>query len=582
MRLLHIAPGIDAESSPDISLREFLGSDFPPYAILSHRWREEEVLYVDMAVPDRLVARMKKGYPKLETACRTALAKGLSYLWTDTCCIDKTSSAELSEAINSMYSYYASSAFCIAYLDDVESDSGPNFLVGALWFTRGWTLQELIAPKDLVFYSKSWMKLGSKALLCSEVYEASGITKDVLRNRNVIEDVGISRKMSWAARRTTTRPEDEAYSLMGLFKVNMPTLYGEGRYNAFRRLQLEIMQTTTDHTLFVWNSDNPTGDMLAPSVSCFADGSEYDPGPYDEKVLANLELLPNYDMTNAGLRIQLPMRSIPLHEKLYFAFLACRTRSQSGCVPAICLRFTAGTPNIPRYSRHTLHGRAIFHLPRPTAREEAVSGHTLQPIWISASRLVHLTPLLNPKYEVLRAVKYNVWVQALRPWKYVHVHSSRWFANNGEELADCQVQTWSLKSNTTLPVQHNLTGMLSSRSTRHEVVTFIDQPYGLSLQPDMVLAFGFTDKQIWVSTNVNVAQGSNYTSSIFEQHTLLVGQRWFDLQWAKSVHFISPNQVVRAGRLDLQSYKLVGDFLFTTVFDQLGKVTLNIVVVTAG
>ena len=145
-------------------------------------------------------------------------------------------------------------------------------------------------------------------------------------------------------------------------------------------------------------------------------------------------------MTNAGLRIQLPMISIPLYDKLYFAFIACRIRSQSGCLPTVCLRFTAGTPKFPRCSRHTLHGRAIFHLPRPTAREKAVSKQTLQPIWISASQLVRFTPRLNPNCIVLTAVKYNVWVQALKPWKYVHVHSSRWFSNNVEQMADYQLQ----------------------------------------------------------------------------------------------------------------------------------------------
>ncbi|KAF1833229.1 hypothetical protein BDW02DRAFT_640187 [Decorospora gaudefroyi] len=219
MRLLHIT-GDPAGNSPlEISLCESLGSEIPPYAILSHRWRVEEVVYADM------------GYTKIEMVCRIALQEGFSYVWTDNCCIDKTSSAELSEAINSVYRYYADSGWCIAYLDDTDCNPHdlpafwptsfygytypriPNPLMCATWFTRGWTLQELIAPKD------------------------------------------ISEKMSWAARRTTIRPEDEAYSLMGLFGVNMGTLYGEGRSSAFRRLQLEIMQTTTDHSLFAWKPD---------------------------------------------------------------------------------------------------------------------------------------------------------------------------------------------------------------------------------------------------------------------------------------------------------------------------------------
>ncbi|KAI4941393.1 hypothetical protein J4E86_010425 [Alternaria arbusti] len=267
----------------DISFSEFVGSNVPPYAILSHRWREQEVLYDDMAATNRSVARSKKGYAKLEMTCRLALEHGLSYVWSDTCCIDKSSSAELSEAINSMYSYYTHSKWCIAYLDDVELGED-QILSRSAWFSRGWTLQELIAPLKLTFYAKSWKKIGTKADSCHQVSIASNIAVEVLRDREAISAMGVSEKMSWAASRVTTRPEDEAYSLMGIFGVNMATLYGEGRSSAFRRLQLEILRTSTDHSLFAWESETVNGDMLAPNP------------------------MPNYDMTNAGLRIQLPLR----------------------------------------------------------------------------------------------------------------------------------------------------------------------------------------------------------------------------------------------------------------------------------
>jgi hypothetical protein len=247
MRLLHLTASANEDDPLEIKLREFLGSDIPPYAILSHRWREEEVLYADVVGIDCGIAKQKKGYPKLEATCLNALSRGFQYVWSDTCCIDKTSSAELSEAINSMYSYYTDSQWCIAYLDDVEyefEDSGS--LSKSAWFTRGWTLQELIAPKHLTFFSKGWSEMGTKEQLCAQVSLASGIDETVLWNRDMLNHVSISEKMSWAARRVTTRPEDEAYSLMGIFGVNMATLYGEGKSNAFRRLQLEIMQTSSD------------------------------------------------------------------------------------------------------------------------------------------------------------------------------------------------------------------------------------------------------------------------------------------------------------------------------------------------
>jgi len=223
MRLIHIQ---NADGPLQLSLRDFIGSEDerPPYAILSHRWRDEEVLFPDMT-GDHDVARKKKGYLKLEACCKVALQHDLLYVWCDTCCIDKTSSADLSEAINSMYSYYAKSKLCIAFLDDVEGASEADLdLSCAVWFTRGWTLQELIASPSLQFYSRDWEKLGSKASLCRQIAHFSGISESIL-NGAALSQVCVSEKMSWAARRNTTRPEDRAYSLMGLFHVHMTPLY---------------------------------------------------------------------------------------------------------------------------------------------------------------------------------------------------------------------------------------------------------------------------------------------------------------------------------------------------------------------
>jgi hypothetical protein len=227
MRLLHIQRDEAHEGAPlQITLCEFIGSqsDIPRYAILSHRWREEEVLFVDM-MGDISVARAKKGFQKLEASCKIALDHTLQYIWCDTCCIDKSSSAELSEAINSMYVYYSKAKLCIAYLDDIEDvPKDGSYLTRATWFSRGWTLQELIAPRNMVFYSQNWHELGSKAKLRSEIAVASGINQGVLAFTLRVSNICISEKMSWASRRTTTRAEDSAYSLMGLFGVNMPPL----------------------------------------------------------------------------------------------------------------------------------------------------------------------------------------------------------------------------------------------------------------------------------------------------------------------------------------------------------------------
>jgi len=260
MRLIHIQ---DENGSLELSLCDFIGSEDerPSYAILSHRWRDGEVLFTDMT-SNRSVTQAKKGYHKLEACCKVALQHRLQYVWCDTCCIDKSSSgildgsvvavplltsrvAELSEAINSMYEFYAKADLCIAYLDDVEDPQADSYLNNAIWFSRGWTLQELIAPRELRFYSRGWEELGTKAALSHHITTACGIGEMVLSEPSSLSSICVSEKMSWAARRTTTRPEDRAYSLMvrdpcvcyhclpltcpiaikGLFGVNMPPLY---------------------------------------------------------------------------------------------------------------------------------------------------------------------------------------------------------------------------------------------------------------------------------------------------------------------------------------------------------------------
>jgi hypothetical protein len=229
MRLLHIQSDHDGQiDSPiKISLGDYIVNESmrPPYAILSHRWRDDEVLFTDMIANDA-AAQAKRGYRKLEACSRIALEHGCQYLWCDTCCINKESSAELSESINSMYEYYAKSALCIAYLDDVKDHPyNESEFRGAEWFSRGWTLQELIAPNDLYFYSQGWKKLGTKATWSHSTSIASGVDERVLVKAKFLDKFCVSEKMSWAARRTTTRLEDRAYALMGLFGVNMPPLY---------------------------------------------------------------------------------------------------------------------------------------------------------------------------------------------------------------------------------------------------------------------------------------------------------------------------------------------------------------------
>ncbi|KAK1972544.1 HET-domain-containing protein [Colletotrichum sublineola] len=226
------------------------------YAIVSHTWEGEEVTFQDMAYLPK--AKGKAGFAKIASACKVALeTEGLGYIWVDTCCIDKSSSAELSEAINSMFQWYKQADVCFVLLSDLLPQTGPQpaedaAVLGACrWFSRGWTLQELIAPAKVKFYDASWQyrfTIGGETSMLSAI---TGIDHDVLAFKKELAAVPVAVKMSWASRRETTRVEDRAYSLLGLFDINMPMLYGEG-HKAFQRLQEEIVKETDDMSLFAW------------------------------------------------------------------------------------------------------------------------------------------------------------------------------------------------------------------------------------------------------------------------------------------------------------------------------------------
>ncbi|CAI6336805.1 unnamed protein product [Periconia digitata] len=378
MRLLHIKGEAWSSEPLDISLCFHSGSEKLRYMILSHRWREDEVLYADITHPDPSVARRRSGFSKLENSCRLALQIGYEYAWLDTCCIDKSSSAELSEAINSMYRYYAESTICFAYLDDVEGNF--STLEASSWFSRGWTLQELIAPKEMYFYDRNWKSIGTKKSLATRLHSASSIHVDVIRDPSAMAQFGISQKMQWASRRETTREEDETYSLLGIFGVNMPPLYGEGRKSAFRRLQIEIMKSSSDHTIFAWQRRTNVNDMLASSTRDFLT-SLYWPTSFSDYLLTfppSGEPKLDYALTNAGFHIELPIASIPQRKDLVLAFLACRNSDSSSMV-AIVLQKQDLHGVWTSYQRVCVAQCSTFSIPPDTMKE-------LQPkrqkIWI--------------------------------------------------------------------------------------------------------------------------------------------------------------------------------------------------------
>ncbi|KAG7288353.1 hypothetical protein NEMBOFW57_007884 [Staphylotrichum longicolle] len=257
-------------------LKDF-GVDPPPYAILSHTWGKGEVTFQEMADLD--AARKKTGFAKIEQCCRQARSDGFDWAWVDTCCIDKTSSAELSETINSMFSWYGRAMKCYALLSDVvatqdelfprpDQEPSPEFQLESplryprhksvfftsRWWTRGWTLQELIAPHDVEFYSRDWNYLTSKHACKELIGGACGIAVSVLDQSRALASFCVAERISWASHRITTRDEDMAYCLLGLLDVNMPLLYGEGAHKAFLRLQQHFLAATEDWTIFLWGA----------------------------------------------------------------------------------------------------------------------------------------------------------------------------------------------------------------------------------------------------------------------------------------------------------------------------------------
>ncbi|SPO04558.1 uncharacterized protein DNG_07243 [Cephalotrichum gorgonifer] len=278
-----------------IKLEEFNEADAPPYAILSHTWGSQEVTFQEIQGDGLVPGSKAAGYEKISRTCRQALKQGLGYAWVDTCCIDKSSSAELSEAINSMFRWYQNAWVCYTYLSDVPSAVGAKSILSkSRWFTRGWTLQELLAPRRLVFFAADWHPIGTRGSLGELVSQATGIPGAFLRDDGegtykMPRGASVAQRMSWASRRQTTRPEDLAYCLLGIFGINMPLLYGEGR-NAFVRLQEEIIRHTDDQSVFAWahpgeptigsrrfDGDARVGSLLAPSPEYFGGSGDIMP-----------------------------------------------------------------------------------------------------------------------------------------------------------------------------------------------------------------------------------------------------------------------------------------------------------------
>lgn len=362
------------------------------YAILSHTWASDpgdEVSYRDTRNPQ--AAKQKKGFDKVFWCCDEALKNGFEWVWIDSCCIDKTSSAELSEAINSMYRWYEQSSVCYAYLSDVDTIKD---LRDSRWFTRGWTLQELIAPRKVIFFSKDWEKIATKSELRAEIARITNINQEVLHHPWKMTRYSIAQRMSWASRRSTSKPEDIAYCLLGIMGVNMPLVYGE-RERAFVRLQEEIIKNSDDQSIFAWMGEQQKGwrnSLFAYSPADFTDSKAIVPERDSSREKAP------YSMTNIGLSIRIPLTNNSKYRRgenrnsngIFFAYLNC---FHLGHQLAILVRFSSS--NVC-YRIDVSH---VYRLSHPARLRRIPS----EPVFLARDSFLHESDTYNIAQEVREA-----------------------------------------------------------------------------------------------------------------------------------------------------------------------------------
>ncbi|KAI1171885.1 heterokaryon incompatibility protein-domain-containing protein [Nemania sp. FL0916] len=347
-------------------LEEFFGDDIPEYAILSHTWESpgEEVSFDDFV--EGKTATREYGAQKLKGFCNQARDDGYTYAWIDTCCIDKRNAVELGEAINSMFQWYKGAAICYVYLSDVLP--GDDFrrpesnFISSRWFRRGWTLQELLAPDELSFFDRGWTCIGTKGDMSTEIEAITGIPRQFLLGWENFRTASVAQRMSWAANRKTTRKEDIAYCLLGIFDVTMAMIYGEGD-RALIRLQQEIIKHTGDHSVLAWGLDAAesiaetpaqSAGILATTAAEFANCGSIVVKKQDTRP-AN-----TFDISSGRLRVQLCLQTFPSGET--YGLLDCGPQGTEQVV-AIPLHKVVSDVASNEYLRP--QGRHPIYFPQP-------------------------------------------------------------------------------------------------------------------------------------------------------------------------------------------------------------------------
>ncbi|KAL8664743.1 MAG: hypothetical protein Q9168_007842 [Polycauliona sp. 1 TL-2023] len=339
-------------------LEEVWDEEVKAYAILSHRWQQDEITFKDMQNPE--AAANKPQFSKIAGVCEIARNDGYDYAWVDTCCINKDSSAELTEAINSMFRWYKAAAVCYAFLSDIVADStvrgsANHQIAYSVWFDRGWTLQELLAPANVVFYDHHWKVLGTKQSLRETLMRRTRIAEEAL-NGEPLSTFSIAQRMSWASQRVTTRKEDIAYSLLGIFDVNMPMLYGEGE-KAFIRLQEEIIRQSNDQSIFAWPiRTNDQFSLLATSPVAFTDCN-------NTRMFPSRTSRATYSIVNGCISGR--FQALPYVPDTYIVRLNCTNESVYTSQQRQTCIFLRRLIEDNQYARVRVHDQSIVHKSDP-------------------------------------------------------------------------------------------------------------------------------------------------------------------------------------------------------------------------
>ncbi|GAW19450.1 hypothetical protein ANO14919_089370 [Xylariales sp. No.14919] len=405
------------------------------YAILSHRWVGLEITFDELK---NHTAELRTGtrplsspqVDKIRGACETARNQGIKWMWIDTCCINKNSATEESESINSMFKWYREAKLCITYLSDVKRDAGLPITSSKIfqrtyneepseWFSRGWTLQELLAPQDMQFYDRDWAYIGTKREMADTLARVSGIDARYLTGASHFREACIAVKMSWMAQRTTTREEDMAYSMVGIFGVTMTPQYGEGR-GAFMRLQ-EILLSTYhfDESLFAWKMPELTsgaehgvgGDKWAAGEwGLIAASPEWFGGSGDIVTIPERPEARSFVMTPQGLRA-------PIRRQLY----AGKMKVLDGMFAVLWITILGSIPAIAgfQYVKHALNKKAKedFAFTLNCYRRDASGGFVNVEIYLRPTTVdkIRYRSKIAPVFFVSKRIRCNELGARLKP-----------------------------------------------------------------------------------------------------------------------------------------------------------------------